>query len=212
MAARGRPRSFDRDVALRRAMEVFWEHGYEGTSITDLTAAMGINSPSLYAAFGCKEQLFREAIAVYEATEGAATTRALADEPTAQRAIEAMLRDNVEAYADPATPNGCMIVLAATVGAVANAGVRELLADNRRQNLSAVAERIERGVEEGDVPPGTDAEAVALFYVTVLQGLSIQARDGASRDTLHAVVDGAMAVWDTLLADRARGAPAGPAG
>jgi AcrR family transcriptional regulator len=193
-------------------MEVFWEHGYEGTSIADLTAAMGINSPSLYAAFGCKEQLFREAIAVYEATEGAATTRALADEPTARRAIEAMLRDNVEAYADPATPNGCMIVLAATVGAVANAGVRDLLADNRRQSLSAVAERIERGVDDGDVPPGTDADAVAGFYVTVLQGLSIQARDGASRDTLHAVVDGAMAVWDTLLAGPARSTPAGPTG
>ena len=199
MAARGRPRSFDRDVALRRAMEVFWRHGYEGTSITDLTAAMGINSPSLYAAFGCKEQLFREAVAVYDATEGAATTRALADEPTARRAVEAMLRNNVEAYADPATPNGCMIVLAATVGAVANAGVRDLLADNRHQSLTAVAERIERGIEDGDVPPGTDAEAVAGLYVTVLQGLSIQARDGASREALHGVVDGAMAVWDTLL-------------
>jgi AcrR family transcriptional regulator len=180
-------------------MEAFWRHGYEGTSITDLTAAMGINSPSLYAAFGSKEQLFREAVAVYDATEGAATTRALADEPTARRSVEAMLRDNVEAYADPATPNGCMIVLAATVGAVANAGVRDLLADNRHQSLKAVAERIERGIEDGDVPPGTDAEAVAGLYVTVLQGLSIQARDGASRHALHAVVDGAMAVWDTLV-------------
>jgi AcrR family transcriptional regulator len=180
-------------------MEAFWRHGYEGTSITDLTAAMGINSPSLYAAFGSKEQLFREAVAVYDATEGAATTRALADEPTARLSVEAMLRDNVEAYADPATPNGCMIVLAATVGAVANAGVRDLLADNRHQSLKAVAERIERGIEDGDVPPGTDAEAVAGLYVTVLQGLSIQARDGASRHALHAVVDGAMAVWDTLV-------------
>jgi AcrR family transcriptional regulator len=180
-------------------MEAFWRHGYEGTSITDLTAAMGINSPSLYAAFGSKEQLFREAVAVYDATEGSATTRALADEPTARLSVEAMLRDNVEAYADPATPNGCMIVLAATVGAVANAGVRDLLADNRHQSLKSVAERIERGIEDGDVPPGTDAEAVAGLYVTVLQGLSIQARDGASRHALHAVVDGAMAVWDTLV-------------
>jgi AcrR family transcriptional regulator len=199
MATRGRPRSFDRDVALRRAMEVFWEHGYEGTALSDLTAAMGINSPSLYAAFGSKEELFREAVTLYDATEGAATTRALADEPTARASMEAMLRRNVESYADPATPNGCMIVLAATAGAVANAGVRELLADNRREVLSAVARRIEQGVTEGDVPPGTDAEAVAGFYVTVLQGLSIQARDGASCEALQAVVDGAMAAWDTLV-------------
>jgi AcrR family transcriptional regulator len=200
MATRGRPRSFDRDVALRRAMEVFWEHGYEGTAISDLTAAMGINSPSLYAAFGCKEELFREAVTLYDATEGAATARALADELTARAAIEAMLRRNVESFTDPATPNGCMVVLAATAGAVANAGVRELLADNRRQVLSDVARRIDEGVEDGDVPPGTDAEAVAGFYVTVLQGLSIQARDGASCEALQAVVDGAMTAWDTLVA------------
>jgi AcrR family transcriptional regulator len=209
MATRGRPRSFDRNVALRRAMEVFWAQGYEGTAVSDLTAAMGINSPSLYAAFGSKEELFREAVALYDATEGAATTRALADEPTARASIEAMLRNNVESYTDPATPNGCMVVLAATAGAVANAGVRELLADNRRQSLSAVAQRIERGVEDGDVPPGTDAETVAGFYVTVLQGLSIQARDGASCEALHAVVDGAMTAWDTLVRARvpARGEP-----
>jgi AcrR family transcriptional regulator len=192
-------------------MEVFWERGYEGTSISDLTAAMGINSPSLYAAFDCKEQLFREAVALYDATEGAATTRALADEPTARAAFEAMLRDNVEAYADPATPNGCMIVLAATAGAVANAGVRELLAENRRQTLADLAERVERGIEAGDVPPGADAQALAGFYGTVLQGLSIQARDGASRDALQAVVDGAMAAWDTLVGASA-GADARPAG
>jgi AcrR family transcriptional regulator len=198
MATRGRPRSFDRDAALRRAMEVFWDRGYEGTSVSDLTAAMGINSPSLYAAYGSKEQLFREAVDLYEATEGRRTSDAMTDEPTARASIEAMLRNNVEAYAEPGTPNGCMLVLAAATGTVANAEVREFLAENRRQTLALLAQRVERGVADGDVPPGTDPAAVASFYATVLQGLSIQARDGASREQLHAVVDGAMAAWDTL--------------
>ncbi|HEX6418572.1 MAG TPA: TetR/AcrR family transcriptional regulator [Acidimicrobiales bacterium] len=205
MARRGRPRSFDRQQALRRAMEVFWAHGYEGASLSELTSAMGINSPSLYAAFGSKEQLFREAVRLYDATEGAATTRAMAEEPTARAAVEAMLRDNVEAYADPATPRGCMVVLAAATGAVASTEVQEFLAENRRQTLAVLGERIERGIHDGDLPPGTDAQGVAAFYVTILQGLSIQARDGASRARLHAVVDGAMAAWDTLTGgDRLR--------
>ena len=116
MASRGRPRSFDRAAALRQAMAVFWQRGYEGTSLGDLTAAMGINRPSLYAAFGCKEALFHEAVALYDAVEGGATARALQDEPTARAAVEAMLCDNAEAYAAPDKPPGCMIVLGAMLG------------------------------------------------------------------------------------------------
>lgn len=196
MAKRGRPRSFDRAAALRRAMDVFWEHGYEGTSISDLTAAMDINAPSLYAAFGCKEELFREAVALYD--EGSPTDRALRDAPTARAAVEAMLRDNVDAYVDPETPNGCMIVLAATVGTPKNEAVRDYLAECRRSDRIALRHRLERGIAEGDVPEGTDAAALAAYYITVLQGLSIQARDGGSRETLEAVVDHAMSAWDAL--------------
>ncbi|WP_437743055.1 TetR/AcrR family transcriptional regulator [Sorangium sp. So ce1504] len=203
MVGRGRPRSFDRDAALRRAMEVFWERGYEGTSLSDLTAAMGINSPSLYAAFGCKEALFREAVALYSEVEGAATNRAMSDEPTARRAVEAMLRGNVEGYATPGKPSGCMIVLAATLGTPENERVRAYLAGCRRAALDALRSRLDRGVVEGDVPAGTDTAALAAFYTTVLQGLSLQARDGASREALQAIVDCAMAAWETLARPRA---------
>ncbi|WP_172382120.1 TetR family transcriptional regulator [Streptomyces sp. MNP-20] len=200
MAGRGRPRGFDRETALRRAMEVFWEHGYEATSMTDLTSAMGIASPSLYAAFGSKERLFQEAVTLYSTTEGSAMTRAFAEVPTARGAVEAVLRENARAYTDGDRPTGCMIVLAATNCSPANAPVRDHLAAWRRSGAEMMAERLRRGVEEGELPAATDTEAVAAFYTTVVQGMSVQARDGASRATLDKTVDRAMAAWDAVLA------------
>lgn len=179
-------------------MVVFWQQGYEGTSLSELTTAMGINSPSLYAAFGSKEALFREAVELYEATEGALAAGAL-DAPTAREAVEGMLRGNVADYADPSTPPGCMIVLAATTGTVGNAGVRDFLAEQRRASEDALRRRLQRGVDDGDLPAGIDVGTLAAFVTTVQQGLSIQARDGASRETLDAVVDHALAVWDAMV-------------
>lgn len=199
MAARGRPRSFDRDAALRRAMEVFWRHGYEGTSLSQLTTAMGINAPSLYAAFGSKEALFREAVELYESTEGALALGAL-EAPTAREAVESMLRGNVADYADPAKPPGCMIVLAATTGTVGNEGVRAFLADQRRAGEEALRRRLQQGVDDGDLPLDADVATIAAFVTTVQQGLSIQARDGATRATLDAIVDHALTVWDAMTA------------
>ncbi|MBF6453973.1 TetR/AcrR family transcriptional regulator [Nocardia cyriacigeorgica] len=195
MAERGRPRAFDRDVALRRAMEVFWEHGYEGASMTDLTSAMGINSPSLYAAFGGKEALFREAIELYGRTEGGLTARALREEPTARAAIEAMLRDNAVAYTAPDKPHGCMVVLAGSTYTTRTESVREFLIDMRKQTSADIEARLDRGVTEGDLPAGTDTAGLATFYTTVLYGLSVQARDGASHDELTRSIDRAMAAW-----------------
>jgi AcrR family transcriptional regulator len=183
-------------------MEVFWQRGYEGASLSDLTAAMGINSPSLYAAFGCKEELFREAVALYDALEGEATARALHEEPTARAAVEAMLRGNADAYACPEKPSGCMIVLAATTCTPENDSVREYLAECRRSGQDALQRRLERGIADGDLPPGADTAALAAYYTAVLQGLSIQARDGASREILGAIVDCAMAAWDELTKRR----------
>jgi AcrR family transcriptional regulator len=194
-ARRGRPRGFDRDAALRRAMEVFWERGYEGTSVSELTRAIGINAPSLYAAFGSKEELFRDAVALYDATDGAAPERALREQPTARAAVEAMLRDEADRYADPASPSGCMVVLGTTTWTPRNAEVRSYLAGLRRKTYELIQARLEGGVAAGELPPGTDVRTLAAYYNTVLEGLSIQARDGASRESMHAIIDWAMAGW-----------------
>ncbi|KLL09702.1 MULTISPECIES: TetR/AcrR family transcriptional regulator [Protofrankia] len=197
MGRRGRPRGFDRDVTLRRAMVTFWERGYEGTSMSDLTAAMGIASPSIYACFGSKEQLFREAVELYGATEGDKVWRALDEAPTAREAVRQMLRSNADSFADPATPPGCMIVLAAA-GTTKNDDVRAFLAERRRNMHEAIHARLRRGVADGDLSADADTNAMAALYTTVLQGLSLQARDGAPHDTLEAIIDGAMAAWDGL--------------
>lgn len=200
MAARGRPRSFDRATALERAMETFWQYGYEATSMTDLTTAMGINSPSLYAAFGSKEQLFRESVALYDATEGHPVTRALTEETTACAAVAAVLRENARAYTESDRPSGCMIVLAATNCSPSNSAARDHLAEWRRSGVEDLAARLEQGVREGELPAGTDTAAVASFYTAVLQGMSVQARDGASRQELEQVAEYAMASWEAVTA------------
>ncbi|MFI6866718.1 TetR/AcrR family transcriptional regulator [Nocardia sp. NPDC050406] len=195
MAERGRPRAFDRDEALRRAMEVFWEHGFECTSMSDLTGAMGINSPSLYAAFGGKEALFREAIELYGRTDGSLTARALREEPTARASIEAMLRDNALVYTAEDKPHGCMVVLAGSSYTTRNTAIRDFLVEMRKGTTEDIRRRLERGVAEGDLPAETDTAALASFYTTVLYGLSIQARDGASLEELGRSIDTALSAW-----------------
>ncbi len=195
---RGRPRGFDRDAALRAAMGVFWLRGYEATSLSDLTRAMGINAPSLYAAFKCKEALFEEALALYQQTEGAVPRRLLEAAPTAKAGFAAMLQYHAGDYIHPQKPPGCMAVLAAIVGTPENQSVRALMTRTRREAVNSLAARIRRGIVEGDVPAGTDAVALATFYATLLQGMSIQARDGATKKQLLTTVEAAMAAWDGM--------------
>ena len=197
-------RSFDRAEALRRAMEIFWEHGYEGTSIGDLTTAMGIRPPSLYAAFGSKEALFREAVALYEGMEGE-PLRALHDAATAREGVEAMLRAHVRSYTVSGRPTGCMVVLAATTFTPSTAGIRDFLAEERRAGSAVVRERLARGQVDGDVPPDADTGALAAYVMSVQYGLSLQARDGATRNELDTVVDCVLAGWDAVVAARVAG-------
>jgi len=201
MARRGRPRSFSRQDALRQAMEVFWAVGYEGATLTDLQAAMGgITAPSFYAAFGSKEELFREAVELYSKTLGIPMMKALAEKPTARASMEALLEAAVEAFSKPGKPRGCMLVLGAMNSMPANKSVRDHLRGLRARRQKVIQQRLQRGVVEGELPSGLDHSALASFYMTVVDGLAIQARDGASRKALNFAAGCAMASWDTVVA------------
>jgi AcrR family transcriptional regulator len=195
---RGRPRSFDRSAALRRAMEVFWARDYDGASMSDLTTAMGINSPSLYAAFGSKAHLFREALDLYATSEGRDIWQALDEVPRAKAAIELFLRRSAESFTRPGRPPGCLIALGVLHANATNEEVAAELRTRRRENVATLRNRFERGIEAGDLPAGFDCDAAAAFYAAVQQGMSTHARDGASRDELLAVARGAIGAWQTF--------------
>jgi AcrR family transcriptional regulator len=204
MTERGRPRGFDRAAALRRAMDVFWAKDYDGASLADLTGAMGINPPSLYAAFGSKAELFREAVALYSETEGVEIWNALPDAPTAREAVELFLRRSAHSFTRPGKPRGCLIVLGVLHPNEGNAQLCRELSEHRRANVAALRDRLERGVRERELPKRVDCEAMARFYTTVQQGMSIQARDGAPREALLAVAEAAMSAWDGFTSPGAR--------
>jgi len=185
----GRPREFDRDAALRRAMEVFWGKGFQNTSISDLTNAIGINAPSLYAAFGNKESLFREVIELYADAEGGASLRALREEPTGRAAIEAMLKRNIEMFTSEAEPRGCMIVLGIVNLGHGNDELQNFVRERRTRISKTVKARLATAAEQGELPPTSDVGALTTLCMTVLNGLSLQALDGISRSALFKSVD-----------------------
>ncbi|MGP4050117.1 TetR/AcrR family transcriptional regulator [Streptomyces sp. 2A115] len=190
---RGRPRSFDRETALEKAILAFWEHGYETTSVSDLTKVMGIGAPSLYAAFGDKRSLFDEVVRVYGARYGSFADRALAEEPTARAGVERMLREAAAEYTEPGRPHGCLVVHAATNCATPE--VEESLRERRNANIAAIESRIRAGVAAGELPADIDAAALARHTGAMIQGMSQQARDGAGKAELEALAELAMGIW-----------------
>ena len=195
----GRPREFDREEALRIAKEVFWQRGYQGTSLSDLVAALGIASARIYAAFGSKENLFREAIALYLTEEGAFADAALS-QPDTRQAVRQLLVNAVEAYTRDDRPHGCMVVLSLTNYGRDNEEIMAWLAGYRRERIEGIIERIRQGVESGELPENTDIQGLGDYVATVFHGISIQARDGVSRARLLAMTDIAMQGFDAMTA------------
>jgi AcrR family transcriptional regulator len=191
--AGGRPRAFDSDWALDRALEVFWRQGYEGTGISDLTKAMGINNaPSLYNAFGNKEQLFSKVLDRY--AEGPARyIREAFDQPTARAAVQTLLHGAADATTDPDHPRGCITVQGALACSPGTETVRNELTARRAAGEAALRERLQRA--SGELPAGTDPDGLARYFTTIYQGIAVQAAGGASREQLHQIVDIAMTVW-----------------
>lgn len=192
----GRPREFDREAALETALLEFWRHGYDGTSIAMLTDAIGIGRPSLYAAFGDKRALFHQAVERYVKTHGSYGTDALA-EPTARAAVEKLLMLAAIAYTEPDYPPGCLIISGASPGSPDSEDVAAALRAQRERTTRAIAEKIEADIAADLLPPGTDADALAAFYSATVQGMSTQARDGATRAQLETIASIAMQAWPT---------------
>jgi AcrR family transcriptional regulator len=195
MAVIGRPREFDRDAALEAAMFLFWRKGFAATSMNDLCDAMGVRSPSLYAAFGSKEALYLEAVEHYVRTQGPPVWDKLAEGATARAGIENLLMAGTESLPKSrATPAGCMAVLAA-VGDEWPAAITRVVKKVRLEMLGMLRSRLETAVAKGELPASTDIEGLSRFYLSVFQGMAIQARDGASQAELKAVAAAAMAGW-----------------
>lgn len=193
----GRPREFDRDEALRRAMELFWKQGYEGTTLADLQKVMGgITPPSFYAAFGSKETLFRETVELYKKIHGAPIAKALSEGPTARASVEAFLRAAAERFCKAGTPRGCMMLLSGMNCLPANKGIEDFMRDQRFVREKILRKRLRQGITDGDLSKKADLNALVSFYSGVADALALRAKDGASRKVLASIVDYAMAGWN----------------
>ncbi|MBI3830131.1 MAG: TetR/AcrR family transcriptional regulator [Planctomycetes bacterium] len=192
--AMGRPRNFDPDKALDQALKVFWRKGYEGASLPDLTKAMGINRPSLYAAFGNKEELFRKAVDRYLEGPASFVRRALL-EPTARAVAERLLYGAIEMQCDRRHPAGCLMVHGALACGDEAQAIRKELCARRAAGEAAIHERFARAAAEGDLPAACDPAALARFFSTVIQGMAVQAAGGATREDLLGIVALTLRAW-----------------
>jgi AcrR family transcriptional regulator len=189
----GRPREFDPDEVLETVMGLFWEHGFEGVSISDLTDATGINRRSLYAEFGSKDQLFRRAVQRYMAGPAGYIAEAL-EQPTARAVSEAMVHGAAEANAGDGMPRGCLLVQGALAAGDDSEAVRKDLAQQRMDAVDVLAHRFDAAQAGGELP-GVDTLGLSRWVNAICQGISIQARSGATRDELHQLADTALKGW-----------------
>ncbi len=190
----GRPRGFDPEKALEAALRVFWKKGYEGTALSDLTAAMGINRPSIYATFGNKEALFRKALDRYSERMTSYMAEAL-KEPTARAVAERLMAGTADLLSCPGNPKGCLIVQGALACGDEAQAIRKELIARRATGEAAVRERFAGAAAEGDLPTGTDAADLARYVMAVMHGMAVQSAGGASREELQGVIDLSMRAW-----------------
>lgn len=185
--SRGRPLSFDRELALSKAAEYFWAHGYEGTSIADLTKVMGITPQSLYTAFHSKAELYQEALDWYAVTFGGLEPEYL-NNPGVVKTLTRWLQKQAQAFTSPYYPPGCMISVAALGCATENVEISRLASEKRQATIELLSQRLARAVSEGELKESTDPSALARFIGAVIQGMTVQARDGASAEQLNDIV------------------------
>lgn len=191
----GRPRLFDREAALEIALDHFWRQGFEATSTTQLTSAMGISQPSLYAAFGSKEQLYREAVGVYLQRHGQFIDKAISEHSSTRKAIFQALLMAARQYSDRAHAPGCMVASAGLQGGVEHAGLHNEMAGLRRNGQRAIHARLEQARRDGELAADTNTQDLAAYFAMVIQGMAVQAIDGASAAALEAMATLAMKAW-----------------
>ncbi|MCZ2849340.1 TetR/AcrR family transcriptional regulator [Modestobacter sp. VKM Ac-2978] len=190
----GRPRGFDVDEALDRAVRVFWAQGYEGASLDDLTRAMGINRTSMYRAFGNKEELFRKALTRYAEGPASYVARALG-QPTAREVATTFLGGAVEASTLPDCPAGCLSVQGSLAAGESGRPARDTLTAWREEGTTHLRARFQQAVEDGDLPAGVDPGLLARYLMTVANGIAVQAAGGTSRAELQLVADVVLQNW-----------------
>lgn len=192
--SRGRPREFDRTEALNKAMKIFWQKGYTATSMNDLYEAIGIKSPSLYAAFGSKEDLYEEVLLHYEQSVAPVIWGHMSTEPSPRQAVWLWLERSADMLTQTDMPHGCMVTLSA-VGSEGNDRLGEIVRRLRTSGIDLLKARLLEAQQQGDLPASVDIDALTRLYISVQQGMSIQARDGAGRETLLSIARMAMIMW-----------------
>lgn len=191
---RGRPTNFDTKEALEKALKVFWTRGYEGASIAELTEALGVNRPSIYAAFGNKEELFRKALGKYLSGPVAYVSEAM-HQPKAKQAVEMFLTKSAELLTNPDNPRGCMIVQGALSCGQGAELIHQELMNYRKGYENALSQRLERAQSQGDFPADANPQAFAKYVATIHQGMSVQATSGATKEDLLAIVGLVLKSW-----------------